>query len=143
MEGEEVERLQDAMAMIYSTKLKLLKNTWAEGLPLNPESQGGSRDSKERINGLYVIKKKGIYIGRSSHVFRRIRQHITSINKGNKTVGKFIHSVNDMEFCVFELKPPSPDPLKHTYQMRFYEQSLINRGRAEKYIVKNIIRAMA
>ena len=58
VEGEEVERLQDAMAMIYSTKLKLLKNTWAEGLPLNPESQGGSRDSKERIDGLYVIKRK-------------------------------------------------------------------------------------
>ena len=122
---------------------KVVETTWAEGLPLNSKSQGGSRDCKERIDGLYVIKNKvtnEIYIGRSSHVFRRIRQHITSINKGNKTVGKFIHSVDDMEFCVFELEPDLS-----TDKRRFYEQSLIEKGteKSDKISdVKNKISAM-
>lgn len=52
-------------------------------------------------------------------------------------MGKFIHSADEMVFCVFELKEDLSDK-----QHRFYEQSLINRGIAEGYDVKNKISAM-
>ena len=67
------------------------------------------------------------YVGRSCDVFRRIREHQGCIRKGVKTVGQFIHSMNQMEFCVFELPKDSTNE-----QMRYYEQTLLANVKAEK-----------
>lgn len=97
------------------------------GKPLPPfptAALRGKVGSKEKINGLYLLRSKStgkVYVGRSCDILRRIYEHQKDVTKGRKTVGKHMDSMDDMEFCMWEL----PTGLTNR-DMQYYEQQLLN-----------------
>ena len=115
---------KESLANACRSPTSILKQGISLDIPVvRTPGSGGVRNSSDIINGLYVIKntKTGkVYVGRSCHVFRRITQHQRDIQNGQKTVGGFISSVENMEFCLHEL------PINLSLEkMRFHEQQLL------------------